>query len=152
MAFNVGLEEWFLWPFWHVPRQQWQALSQVWNIGDSWTGRGEINAIIFVGSQATTEYVHVTLGLRARERQHRVMSNIAIGSQHSGLSSLGWKTVPHFRKICMKDENGETKAFVTTYSVLMSEEIWGSIVIIGFPRYRVVVFWKKYEFLNILCL
>ena len=50
-------------------------------------------AIIFVGRQETTEYVHVTLGLRVREGHCGDMCNLAMGPQHSVLSALGWKIV-----------------------------------------------------------
>lgn len=93
-------------------------------MGDSWTGKGEMIAIIFMGRQETTEYVHATLGLRALEGQQRGMHNLAMESQQGVLLSLGWKIISHCRKkVGTRDENGGTKAFVIPDSVLLLEEI-----------------------------
>lgn len=93
-------------------------------MGDSWTGKGELIAIIFMGRQETTEYVHVPLGLRALEGQQRGMHNLAMESQQGVLLSLGWKITSHYRKkVGMRDENGRTKASVIPDSVLLLEEI-----------------------------
>lgn len=92
-------------------------------MGDSRTGKGEMIAIIFMGRQEITEYVHATLGLRALEGQGG-MHNLAMESQQGVLLSLGWKIISHCRKkVGTRDENGGTKAFVIPDSVLLLEEI-----------------------------